>query len=122
MGSESAAPADKVHPNVVRVIEAAGQQVVEPLGVTAGPDGAELLIWGGENCAGSACPFDQAPHLADGAAYNVLNDAWRKLPASPLSAREAAATVWTGSELLIWGGTSGQGLLADGAAYDPAAK
>ena len=82
--------------------------------------GAELLIWGGESCAGAACPTDLSPRLADGAAYNVANDAWRKLAASPLSAREAAATVWTGTELLIWGGTSGQGLLADGAAYNPA--
>jgi hypothetical protein len=82
--------------------------------------GDELLIWGGESCAGAACPTDLSPRLADGAAYNVANDAWRKLAPSPLSAREAGATVWTGAELLIWGGTSGQGLLSDGAAYNPA--
>lgn len=82
--------------------------------------GQELLIWGGENCAGAACPTDVAPHLGDGAAYNVANDAWRKLAESPLPNREAAATVWTGMEMLIWGGTTGQTLLADGAAYNPA--
>ena len=82
--------------------------------------GQELLIWGGESCAGSSCPNDQAPHLADGAAYNATNDAWRTLARSPLTAREAAATVWTGTEMLVWGGTSGQALLADGAAYNPA--
>lgn len=81
--------------------------------------GTELLIWGGENCAGAACPFDQSPHLADGAAYNPVNDAWWELEESPLSGREAAATVWTGAEMIVWGGTTGQGLLADGAAYDP---
>ena len=81
--------------------------------------GQELLIWGGESCAGASCPNNRAPHLADGAAYNVANDAWRKLAASPLAGREAAATVWTGSEMLVWGGTTGQALLADGAAYNP---
>lgn len=82
--------------------------------------GQELLIWGGESCAGAACPNDGAPHLGDGAAYNVANDAWRKLADSPLPGREAAATVWTGTEMLVWGGTTGQMLLADGAAYNPA--
>ncbi|MGI8983933.1 MAG: Kelch repeat-containing protein [Acidimicrobiales bacterium] len=82
--------------------------------------GQELLVWGGESCAGAACPNDRAPHLGDGAAYNVANDAWRKLADSPLPNREAAATVWTGTEMLVWGGTTGQTLLADGAAYDPA--
>ena len=82
--------------------------------------GQELLIWGGESCAGASCPNDRAPHLADGAAYNAANDAWRKLATAPLSGREAAATVWTGTEMLVWGGTTGQALLADGAAYNPA--
>lgn len=82
--------------------------------------GQELLIWGGESCAGASCPNDGAPHLADGAGYNVANDAWRTLARSPLTAREAAATVWTGTEMLVWGGTTGQALLADGAAYNPA--
>ena len=82
--------------------------------------GQELLIWGGESCAGASCPNDRAPHLADGAAYNGANDAWRKLATAPLSGREAAATVWTGTEMLVWGGTTGQALLADGAAYNPA--
>ena len=82
--------------------------------------GRELLIWGGESCAGASCPNDLSPHLADGAAYNAANDAWRTMAKSPLSAREAAATVWTGTEMLVWGGTAGPDLLADGAAYNPA--
>jgi N-acetylneuraminic acid mutarotase len=80
--------------------------------------GSELLLWGGENCAGAACPSFQAPHLSDGAAYRPATNKWRKLPASPLSARAPAVAVWTGTELLVWGGV-GEGFLADGAAYDP---
>jgi N-acetylneuraminic acid mutarotase len=84
--------------------------------------GTELLIWGGENCAGSACPSIEAPHLSDGAAYTPATDKWRKLPAAPISARTPAATAWTGTEMLVWGGVSENGFFADGAAYDPAAN
>ena len=82
--------------------------------------GAELLVWGGENCAGAACPTDLAPHLADGGAYRPAADAWRKLARSPLSARSPAATAWTGTEMVVWGGVTADGALGDGAAYDPA--
>jgi hypothetical protein len=47
---------------------------------------------------------------------------WRQLAASPLAARVGHSAVWTGGELLIWGGGPiGARPLADGAAYDPAA-
>jgi hypothetical protein len=81
--------------------------------------GKEMIVWGGESCAGATCPSDQSPHLGDGAAYNPTTDKWRTVAKSPLTAREPAATAWTGTEMLVWGGTSGQDLLADGAAYDP---
>lgn len=82
--------------------------------------GSELVVWGGENCAGAACPTALSPHLGDGAAYRPAGDAWRRLAPSPLSARSPAATAWTGTELLVWGGVSADGVLSDGAAYDPA--
>jgi len=82
--------------------------------------GTQMVIWGGENCAGSACPTFRAPHLADGAAYTPTADAWRKLAKSPLSARAPASTVWTGTEMIVWGGVAAEAFLADGAAYDPA--
>jgi hypothetical protein len=40
------------------------------------------------------------------------------MAAAPIGGREAAASVWTGTELLVWGG-SDPAVLADGAAYDP---
>lgn len=44
-----------------------------------------------------------------------------KLPPAPLAARRDAASVWTGTEMIIWGGgnQSGGSFHADGAAYDP---
>ncbi len=52
---------------------------------------------------------------------------WRALPAAPIIGRIGAGVVWTGKEMLVWGGLSravatGIELVHDGAAYDPAAK
>ena len=45
----------------------------------------------------------------------------RRLPASPLAGRSTAASVWTGMEMLIWGGDGPDGPFDDGAAYNPRA-
>ena len=44
---------------------------------------------------------------------------WQQLPKSPLRARAGAAAVWTGTELVVWGGTDHKRFFSDGAAYDP---
>jgi hypothetical protein len=43
----------------------------------------------------------------------------RPLATSPLAGRSTMAAVWTGSDMLIWGGDGPDGQLDDGAAYDP---
>jgi hypothetical protein len=53
-------------------------------------------------------------------AYNPTNNTWRAVARPPLASREQAASVWTGSEWIVWGGTTGQNELNDGAAYNPA--
>ncbi len=48
-------------------------------------------------------------------------DAWRPIAAAPIEPRADPAIAWTGSEMIVWGGTGdGPRALADGAAYDPA--
>lgn len=42
---------------------------------------------------------------------------WRPLSEGPLGPRRDAALAWTGDELLVWGGRSGQKLRGDGAAW-----
>ena len=42
--------------------------------------------------------------VIDGLAYDPDEDAWRKLPKFPLGNREFPVRVWTGSELIVWGG------------------
>ena len=48
---------------------------------------------------------------------------WRALPEAPIEGRIASGAVWTGREMIIWGGVSRQDTVtpvAEGAAYDPA--
>lgn len=44
---------------------------------------------------------------------------WRLLPSGAPDARDGHVAVWTGTEMIVWGGF-GNGLYASGAAYDPA--
>lgn len=75
--------------------------------------GRQLLIWGGNY-------GPQGDQLAgDGAAYDPTTQRWAKLPAAPISARTQMASVWTGSELFVWGGDAADGISNDGALYNP---
>jgi N-acetylneuraminic acid mutarotase len=83
--------------------------------------GKEMVIWGGACRVGLA--DEEQPHFDDGAALDPASGTWRSLPRSPLSARIDAPSVWTGNEMLIWGGlyagvTASQAF-GDGAAYSP---
>lgn len=45
---------------------------------------------------------------------------WRPLPSAPLAARSGHTAVWTGREMIVFGGVGASGEFADGAAYSPA--
>ena len=52
----------------------------------------------------------------------MLAGRWSTMPPAPITARGDAAVVWTGRELIVWGGSAGSHgahLYGDGAAYDP---
>ena len=76
--------------------------------------GRELLVWGGLTLKGSENRW-----LADGAALDPVANGWRALPPAPIGPRSGAATVWTGSEMLVWGGYANSAMLSDGAAFNP---
>lgn len=75
--------------------------------------GKEMLVWG--QGAGVESPD---PDLPAGAAYDPADDRWRLLAPAPVAPR-IVAPVWTGREMLVWGGQSGSRYFDDGAAYDP---
>jgi len=60
--------------------------------------GSEMLVWGGDS--------GSFPYYADGALYDPTTDAWHPMDTVHLApvARTGAASVWTGSSLLMWGG------------------
>jgi hypothetical protein len=86
--------------------------------------GSELLVWGGHRYEG----FGEGPLARGGLTFDAASRRWGTFPHGPLSARRDPAAVWTGNELLVWGGSTGEcclptgeGYLSDGAAYDPRA-
>jgi len=77
--------------------------------------GREMIIWGGR------ANFFGYDNYNDGARYNPETDTWT--PLSTLGAplpRSQCAAVWTGKEMLVWGGATDGGIeLNDGARYNP---
>lgn len=77
--------------------------------------GKEMIVWGGINVQ-----TDSAEFLNTGGRYNPRTDTWH--PTSTLNvptARGAHAGLWTGSEMIIWGGFTGV-FPNTGGLYDPA--
>lgn len=79
--------------------------------------GSEMLIWGGRD---SFSP--SGGNKGDGGRYHPASNSWRALSATRApSPRSQFATVWTGSEMIIWGGIAdGPITLNTGARYNPA--
>ena len=75
--------------------------------------GSEMLVWGGRTGYSGT-------KLGDGARYNPLLDRWQPMQsAGAPSARYGHSAVWTGTEMIIWGGDSVTGIVQDGARYNP---
>jgi len=71
--------------------------------------GTEMLIWGG---ASGWLP--SIPH-ANGYRYNPVANSWSAMAATALSARSGQFAHWTGTQMLLWGGSSTN----DGIFYNP---
>ena len=77
--------------------------------------GTEMIVWGGR------LPDGQTS--SSGCRYNPISDSW--LPVSAAGAcpspRYYTAGVWTGTEMIVWGGWASSGaFLSDGSRYSPA--
>ncbi len=75
---------------------------------TAVCTGSEVIFWGGQNSPGIS-----AKPVPSGGIYNPTTDTWRPISTNNVLARSQHAAVWTGTEMIVWGGI---GCLADG--YD----
>lgn len=85
--------------------------------------GTELILWGGQDGFGGGS-------LNDGGRFHAAADAWSQVPtnaASVPAVRADATAVWTGSEMIVWGGQreghrSTPEFFADGWRYNPVAN
>ena len=86
----------------------------------AGPEGPP-----GGNIAVSSSASDDVLISAGYAKFlSIEVDTWNPIPkADPLTARTGQSTVWTGSEMATWGGTTGiRTYLGTGSSYKPLSK
>lgn len=76
-------------------------------------DGQELIVWGGSLGAGN-------PWANTGGLYRPDLDAWSPVSLlNPPDARAGHTAVWSGLEMLVWGGNGAAGLLNSGGRYQP---
>lgn len=90
--------------------------------------GTELLIWGGFHGYGAINAngeeYAVGTVLDDGARYNPALNVWTAMPTNGApSPREFHTALWTGTEMLIWGGSATSNVfpsaLGDGARFNP---
>jgi N-acetylneuraminic acid mutarotase len=82
--------------------------------------GTEMIIWGG-----SSTGVNGTPKFGDGGRFNPTTNAWTAIPnslANTPSARAGHTAVWSGSEMIIWGGDDGFNFSVGGGRYNPAAN
>jgi hypothetical protein len=83
------------------------------------PTARQLLFWGGRMKADAGDVY-----VVDGVIYDRTADSWSSIAPAPIVARDSPNVLWTGTRLLVYGGTdpSTSSPLRDGALYDPATK
>jgi N-acetylneuraminic acid mutarotase len=84
-------------------------------GFTAVWTGRHVLVWGG------VTGRDDTVLPPYGEAFNPATNTWTALPAAPLAGRENPISVWTGHQMIVWGGDFGSTSYTDGAAFTPRA-
>ena len=79
--------------------------------------GTRLFAWGGSD---NAAPTPDSDISRSGALYDPAAQLWRTTAPAPIAPRSRPTTVWTGSEVLVWGGLdASRHVVNDGAAYNP---
>jgi hypothetical protein len=65
--------------------------------------GSEMIIWGGDTCDVSSCQY-----FNTGGRYNPSTDSWAATDtANAPTGRWGHTAIWTGSEMIVWGGIDG---------------
>jgi hypothetical protein len=82
--------------------------------------GQEMLLWGGDHIGTFSCPGAVGGPRNTGARYDRATGTWTSISTTNApTGRDKPAAVWTGSELIVWGGYNDPiDSLADGGRYD----
>jgi N-acetylneuraminic acid mutarotase len=86
--------------------------------------GRDMIVWGGRKDLPSTRTYLLRD---DGGAYDPETRTWRVVPPAPLQSRQYESVIWTGTEMVVWGGsteqppsgTAARSLANDGARYLP---
>ena len=76
--------------------------------------GSEMIVWGGQTSGGI--------YLNTGGRYDPASDSWIATSGSTLdtpTARNEHTAVWTGSEMIVWGGQGSSSVFNTGGRYNP---
>lgn len=88
-------------------------------GHTAVWDGSQMIVWGGYHLENRDLV---TVYHDDGARYELSRDRWLSLPfADAPSARRNHTAIWTGSDMIVWGGDNGTNL-DTGAVFEGATR
>ncbi len=78
-------------------------------------DGSRMIVWGGSSTDSST---GITTYFGDGMKYNPVNDTWGSMSAmSAPSARDLHRAVWTGTQMIVWGGSDDLGPSIGGGRY-----
>jgi len=81
-------------------------------------DGTEMIVWGGYN----GNTYGARTVLNSGGRFNPVSGTWTPLSlVHAPAARDAHVGLWTGKEMIVWGGYSPGQAFNNGGRYDPAA-
>jgi N-acetylneuraminic acid mutarotase len=75
---------------------------------------SRLVVWGGFSVAG-----DEPEALASGGLYDPVTDSWAATADTAIAPRSDHTAVWTGSEMIVWGGFGGHSYLSTGGRFAP---
>ncbi len=103
-----------------------GQPIVAKGHTAAWSSTGSLMIWGGArtrvDCYYSSCYLTETPTNV-GARYVQASDTWLPIAATSAESRLDHSAIWTGSQMIIWGGRTGDDeAFSDGMRYNLAAN
>jgi len=76
--------------------------------------GTEMIVWGGDTVPGAGGETNT------GARYNPSTDTWTTMTITEApSPRKDHTAIWTGTEMIVWGGDTGSGVIGTGGRYNP---